>query len=114
MNDFISLFTAATLNVAVQGEWSYIGQCDTKRHMFTSTNDYFVLKNKKKGWSQIESQEYSVSNNIITLGHKETGDFTSIKIEKITPGYMSFCSLVVVDGTWDCDPSFYMERCNAR
>ena len=114
MPEFISLFTAATLNVAVQGEWSPIGQCNEKRHMFTSTGDYFVLKNKKSGWKQIESFEFSISDNIITTNQTDSDDFFSIKVEKITPGYMSFCSQVVKEGSWDCDSSFYFERCPSR
>lgn len=114
MGDFISLFTAATLNVAIQGEWSYIGQCEEKRHMFTSTNDYFVLKNKKSGWKQIEAYSFSIEDNIIITTPPEEKDFFSIRVEKITPGYMSFCSLSSPEGSWDCDPSFYFERCDSR
>lgn len=114
MSDFITLITAATLNVAIQGEWSYLGECNEKRHKFTSTGDYFVLRNKKNGWKQTESASFDVENNIIILGEQNTDDTLSFRIEKITPSYMSFCSLEVKTETWDCDPSFYMERCADR
>ena len=56
MNDFISLFTAATLNVAVQGEWSYIGQCDNKRHMLLQQMIILFWKIKRKEGAKLKAK----------------------------------------------------------
>lgn len=114
MPEFISLITAATLNVAIQGEWSYIGQCDVKRHKFTSTSDYFVIKNKKKGWDQIESYKFETENNVVSIGLENTDDIFMLRVDSITPSYIDFCSYEHKTDTWDCDASFYFERCPSR
>lgn len=113
MNDILSLALSTMLKTAIVGEWSYIGECNSERRVFTSTGNFFILEKKKGEWKNKATYVYSINDVVIQIGEPNSDVLFKMKAESMTLSSLKFCNLNE-DFSWDCDMKFYYEKCEAR